>query len=52
MIGNEWTFWEYLFYSFAILAAGFVDLVLDNWLIILLLVLLIVGVRQVWKSLY
>jgi hypothetical protein len=43
---NEWTFWEYFFFPVAVVIAVF-----DNLVMLLFLALVIVGARQIWKSL-
>jgi hypothetical protein len=29
---NSWTFWEYLFYGAVIFVVSIIDLILDNWI--------------------
>jgi hypothetical protein len=47
MIGGQFTLLEYLFFPVAVVIAVF-----DNLVMLLFLVLVIVGARQIWKSLY
>jgi hypothetical protein len=39
-----------LFYRFVILAVGIMNIVIDNWPMILLIVLVYIAARLVWKG--
>lgn len=45
MIGDQWTFWESLFFGFAALGAAVLYIVLEYWPQLLMLALLIVGIK-------
>ena len=41
--------WKEFWYSFVVISVAFFNVVIDNYLLIILILLVCVGVRMVWK---